>query len=135
MAIISELSMNQAKSLEYQQDLREKEALVEQCYLRMERGEPPSKEIEEEWVRFLKNEINKVKTQELKEMAEADIEHYTIAGGITTTAEPRPNAYIPDDDTELPLPRPYGSNAPFKPSEPGANLRHIKKPVVKAILL
>lgn len=61
------------------------------------------------------------------------MEHYKIPSGITTTAEPRPNAYIPDDDNELPLPRPYGSMAPFKPTELGTNMRHIKKPTIKPI--
>lgn len=64
---------------------------------------------------------------------EEELEHYQIAGGIVTTAEPRPNAYIPDDGTDLPLPRPYGSNAPFKPTELGSNMRHIRKPVIKPI--
>ena len=60
-------------------------------------------------------------------------EQYKIAGDVYTTAEPRPNAYIPDDDAELPIPRPYGSLAPFKPSEPGSSMRHVRKPIVKPI--
>ena len=40
-----------------------------------------------------------------------------------TTAQPRPNAYIPD---ELGIPRPYGQHAPFKPSEAGSTMRHIR---------
>ena len=64
---------------------------------------------------------------------EEEEEHYCLPGGIYTTAEPRPNAYIPDDDSELPIPRPYGSLAPFKPSEPGSTMRHIRKPVIKPI--
>ena len=50
-----------------------------------------------------------------------------------TTAEPRPNAYIPDNENELPIPRPYGAHAPFKPNEPGSSMRHIRKPVPKPI--
>ena len=64
---------------------------------------------------------------------EEEEEHYRLPGGIYTTAEPRPNAYIPDDDSELPIPRPYGSLAPFKPTEPGSTMRHIRKPVIKPI--
>lgn len=60
-------------------------------------------------------------------------EQYTLPGGMVTTAEPRPNAYIPDDDSELPVPRPYGGHAPFKPTPAGANMRHIRKPVIKPI--
>jgi hypothetical protein len=47
-----------------------------------------------------------------------------------TSAEPRPTAYIPD---ELGIPKPYGASAPFKPSEAGANLRHIKAPQPRSI--
>ena len=64
---------------------------------------------------------------------EEEEEHYRLPGDVYTTAEPRPNAYIPDDDTELPIPRPYGSMAPFKPTEPGSTMRHIRKPVIKPI--
>lgn len=64
---------------------------------------------------------------------EALQEQYKIAGDVYTTAEPRPNAYIPDDDAELPIPRPYGALAPFKPSEPGSSMRHVRKPVIKPI--
>ena len=60
-------------------------------------------------------------------MAQED-EAYTLSGGTVTTAEPRPNAYIPSGDGELPVPKPYGGQAPFKPTEPGANMRHIRRP-------
>lgn len=49
-------------------------------------------------------------------------------GSTLTTAEQRPNAYMPDISCDLPVPRPYGKHAPFKPSEPGSNMRHIRKP-------
>ena len=65
--------------------------------------------------------------------AEEEEEQYTLPGGTVTTAEPRPNAYIPEDDAELPIPRPYGSHAPFKPAEPGSTMRHIRKPIPKPI--
>ena len=65
--------------------------------------------------------------------AEDELELYKIPGGITTTAQPRPNAYIPDDETDLPVPRPYGASAPFKPTELGSNMRHIRKPIIKPI--
>ena len=49
-----------------------------------------------------------------------------------TTAEPRPNAYIPDD---LGIPKPYGALAPFKPTELGATMRHIRRPQPREIEL
>lgn len=65
-------------------------------------------------------------------MAEQE-DMFTLPGGYISTAEPRPNAYVPDNEHELPIPRPYGRHAPFKPIEPGANMRHIRKPVQKQI--
>lgn len=73
----------------------------------------------------------KRKNHSLQELLEAD--NRQRPSGVYTTAEPRPNAYIPEAEGALPLPRPYGALAPFKPSEPGANMRHIKKPVMKPI--
>lgn len=64
-------------------------------------------------------------------MAEED-EWNQLPNGVYTTAELRPNAYIPTDDP-LPVPKHYGVLAPFKPSEPGVNIRHIRKPKSKPI--
>jgi hypothetical protein len=49
---------------------------------------------------------------------------------LKTTAEPRPTAYIPED---MAIPKPYGASAPFKPSESGATMRHIRLPNPKQI--
>jgi hypothetical protein len=63
---------------------------------------------------------------------DGSLPHLQAAAALVTrtTAEPRPNAYIPDD---LGIPKPYGGAAPFKPSVLGANLRHIRKPEPKPI--
>lgn len=55
-----------------------------------------------------------------------------LSNGVYTMAESRPTAYIQDEDS-LPLPKPYGALAPFKPTEPGTNMRHIRKPQPKPI--
>jgi hypothetical protein len=34
---------------------------------------------------------------------------------------------------DIQLPRPYGMFTPFKPSEPGAQMRHFAKPKIKEI--
>ena len=60
---------------------------------------------------------------------------FTLADGSVSTAEPRPNAYIPTEEHELPIPRPYGRHAPFKPTEAGSTMRHIRKPMPKPIEL
>ena len=51
---------------------------------------------------------------------------------MRTAAEPRPNAYLPGAEG-LPIPKPYGLHAPFKPTESGAQLRHYRKPIAKAV--
>ncbi len=52
--------------------------------------------------------------------------------GPASTAEQRPNAYIPDS---LGIPKPYGGFAPFKPTEPGGGMRHMRKPQPKEIVI
>ena len=101
--------------------------------MRMEKGEPPSEDIEREWLRIIRDQQRRQMDHEATRQANEEEEQYTLPGGIVTTAEPRPNAYIPDDDSELPIPRPYGSHAPYKPNESGSSMRHIRKPVPKPI--
>jgi len=133
MALVSELSMNQAAAMKLQQEVKEKEQELEQSYVRMERGEAPNEEAEREWLRMVRDDARREKEIMERKEREEEEEHYQLPGGVYTTAEPRPNAYIPDDDSELPIPRPYGSLAPFKPTEPGSTMRHIRKPVIKPI--
>lgn len=45
------------------QEIRSKEEHVQQCYVRMERGEAPSQEIEHEWLRYLREEVRRIKEQ------------------------------------------------------------------------
>lgn len=133
MSHIAELSMQQANTMKLQQEIRDKEQFLELCHSRIEQGLPPSEETENEWLRILREE----KRHKMESVAKAKInfeeEQHLLPSGVYTTADQRPNAYIPDDATGLPLPRPYGGLAPFKPSEPGSNIRHIRKPVVKPI--
>lgn len=64
MALVSELSMNQANALKLQQNLKEKEADLEQCYIRMEKGEAPSDEIAAEWFKILRDEDRRSRDKE-----------------------------------------------------------------------
>uniref|UniRef100_A0A663EGU8 Coiled-coil domain containing 146 n=1 Tax=Aquila chrysaetos chrysaetos TaxID=223781 RepID=A0A663EGU8_AQUCH len=127
MAFVAELSMKQALAIKLQQEVRDKEQFLMTVSSRIDQGLPPPKETENEWLKILRNE----KMQ--KEAAEARAEVTAAPGYVHTTAEQRPTAYIPDDEYSLPLPRPYGALAPFKPSEPGSNMRHFRKPIVKPI--
>ncbi len=68
MAMVSELSMHQANALRLQQDVKERESDLEQCYMRMEKGEPPSDDIEREWLRMLRDEDRKLHEKDMARM-------------------------------------------------------------------
>ena len=92
---------------------------------RLEAGDAPTEDAEREWERMqrrrdMREEIVYRKQEELRQ----------VTSDLETTAVPRPNAYMPED---IALPRPYGAMAPFKPSEPGATMRHIVKPQPREI--
>ncbi|EKX37608.1 hypothetical protein GUITHDRAFT_160100 [Guillardia theta CCMP2712] len=98
---------------------------LHQAKMKLEQGLPPTEEAEREWERMLRK---KEMRQEM--IARRQEEVRQMQGELQTTAIPRPNAYMPED---LALPRPYGAMAPFKPSEPGASMRHIVKPQPREI--
>ncbi|KAF3819062.1 hypothetical protein GH733_013212 [Mirounga leonina] len=133
MALVAELSMKQALAIELQKEVREKEDFIFSCSSRIEKGLPLNKDIEREWLKVLRDEemYALAIAEKSREFLVAD--NHQLPNGVYTTAEPRPNAYIPEAEATLPLPKPYGALAPFKPSEPGANMRHIRKPVTKPI--
>ena len=133
MGLVSELSMQQAEALRLQQTTKEKQQLLDSCFERLERGEAPCDQFQREWQHQQQRESLAERAAEQRRSAAEEEEPYILPGGIFTTAEPRPNAYIPDDQQELPIPRPYGAHAPFKPQDAGSNIRHIKKPVAKPI--
>ncbi|XP_052494594.1 coiled-coil domain-containing protein 146 [Budorcas taxicolor] len=133
MALVAELSMKQAMAIELQKEVKEKEQFIFTCNSRMEKGLPLNKEIEREWLKVLRDEEMYALAIAEKSREFLEAETRQLPNGVYTTAEQRPNAYIPEAEATLPLPKPYGALAPFKPSEPGANIRHIRKPVIKPI--
>lgn len=56
MAIVAELSMKQALTIELQKEVREKQEFIFSCNSRMEKGLPLNKEIEKEWLKVLRDE-------------------------------------------------------------------------------
>ncbi|CAL8338156.1 unnamed protein product [Arctogadus glacialis] len=132
MAVAAELSMRQAQALALEQEVRERKEQVEECERRLAQGVSPGLEVEEEWRRLLRDRRRRQKEAQEREEREGEEAWNQLPGGVFTTAEPRPNAYIPSQ-ARLPLPRPYGAPGPFKPTEPGANMRHIRKPRLKPI--
>ncbi|NWX22310.1 CC146 protein, partial [Aegotheles bennettii] len=133
MALVAELSMKQALVIKLQQEMRDKEQFLMTVSTRIDQGLPPPKETENEWLKVLRNETMRKEAAEARAKRAAEEEQAAVPGCVHTTAEQRPTAYIPDDEHSLPLPRPYGALAPFKPSEPGSNIRHFRKPIVKPI--
>ncbi|XP_066094546.1 coiled-coil domain-containing protein 146 isoform X1 [Saccopteryx bilineata] len=133
MALVAELSMKQALAIELQKEVKEKEDFISSCNSRIEKGLPLHKEIEKEWLKVLRDQEMYASAVAAKTQEFMELDHRLLPNGVYTTAEQRPNAYIPEAEATLPLPKPYGALAPFKPSEPGANMRHIRKPVIKPI--
>ena len=128
MATVSELSMYQASAMKLTQENQAKDESLKAQRANMEHGLPPSEDIEHEWQRFERDLARRAADAEahnvLQETAPAQLTH--------TTAEPRPNAYIPDD---IGIPKPYGALQPFKPSELGTTMRHTRKPQPREIEL
>ncbi|KAM4615636.1 coiled-coil domain-containing protein 146 [Polymixia lowei] len=127
MSLAAELSMKQATALHLQQEITEKQLQVDVCQQRLEQGLSPCAEMEEEWRRALRDKRRRQRDKQERERLAEEEER-----SQHTTAKTRPSAYIPEADC-LPLPKPYGALAPFKPTEPGANIRHIRKPKPKPI--
>ncbi|XP_016406202.1 coiled-coil domain-containing protein 146 [Sinocyclocheilus rhinocerous] len=132
MAVVAELSMRQAECMTLQQEMKEKELQLDLCQRSVEQGLPPSDNIENEWLRCLRDQHRRQADAEEKARLAEEDEWNQLPNGVYTTAELRPNAYIPTDDP-LPVPKHYGALAPFKPTERGANIRHIRKPKNKPI--
>ncbi|KAG2431406.1 hypothetical protein HXX76_009421 [Chlamydomonas incerta] len=130
MATVSELSMYQASALKLGAEKEELEGAVSLASQRLEAGEPPTDDAEREWYR-LERERHTVEYMAEERRAVATALDARVAE-VQSTAEPRPNAYIPE---QLGIPKPYGSFAPFKPQEAGSTMRHIRKPSPKEVVI
>ena len=95
----------------------------------MEENLPPTPETEIEYLKSIRDRKRYEEERQQRMQREA-LEKNFPPFATKTTAEHRVNAYIPD---EIGIPKPYGKNAPFKPSEIGANFRHYRKPEIKEI--
>ncbi|NXX74183.1 CC146 protein, partial [Urocolius indicus] len=131
MALTAELSMRQALAIKLQQEMRDKEHFLMVVSSRMDQGLPLPQETESEWLKILRNEKIRSEAAEARARHAAEEAAATAAGGVCSAAQRRPAVYIPDSDYSLPLPRPYGALAPFKPPEPSSHMRHYRKPIIK----
>lgn len=110
-----------------QQEKLQREKLLEDAQWKITHGEAPTTQAE---VLLQRTERMTVLKQEMATKRALEMPMQNNTQYLRTAAEPRPTAYIPD---ELGIPKPYGNLAPFKPSEAGSTMRHIKAPQVKAV--
>jgi chromosome segregation ATPase len=133
MASVSELSMYQATAMKLEHQKKEQLADLEEARYRLGQGSPPTEDAEHEWYRMERDRVRRQEAMmERRNATDAQDATASMPGMVRTTAEPRPNAYIPE---EVGIPKPYGTLAPFKPSQTGATMRHMRKPVYKEIQL
>lgn len=131
MATVSELSMYQATAMKLEQERGDAEDAVARAEECLRDGRPPTDDAEHEWYRRERDRMAREQAVTNKRQEEALVDAAATDPFSQTTAAPRPNMYIPAD--ELGLPKPYGAHAPFKPSSPGAGMRHIRKPVLTEV--
>lgn len=132
MATVSELSMYQASAqkLEVERDEARDRMLI--ARERLASGMPPTDDAPREFEKMLQAERQRDVDQQASFQRKQE-EEIMNSNFTRTTAEPRVNAYIPEDDHGLP--KAYGANAPFKPTTLGSTMRHIRKPNPKPIEL
>jgi hypothetical protein len=128
MATISELSMYQATALKLASEKDAAAIEVREARLKLADGKPPTSEAEREWGALLREETVVVRMRAVHAEARRILE----AKGAGIVAPARPHAYIPE---ALGIPKPYGCFAPFKPMEPGATMRHIRKPEIRDVVI
>lgn len=130
MATVSELSMHQATAHKLTKERDEACEWAMTARERFRNNEPPTDSADAEFARML--QLDQQRDLDKQASAQRKQEEEIMNSNFTrTTAEPRVNAYIPED--EHGLPKAYGHNAPFKPTVAGSTMRHIRKPNPPAI--
>ena len=123
--------MYQASAMKLQAEKGELSATVDDARERLDQGQAPTDDTEQDWY-CMERERQQAREMQEKATARKQEEADRPSNVTRTTAEPRPNAYIPDD---LGIPKPYGGYAPFKPTDAGATMRHIRRPQPREIEL
>ncbi len=117
-----------ATALRLQQEKLQREKLLEDAQWRITHGEAPTNQAE---VLLQRTERIQLQRQEMAAKRALELPLQGSSGQyLRTAAEPRPTAYIPD---EIGIPKPYGNLAPFKPTETGSTMRHIRPPQIKPV--
>lgn len=130
MATVSELSMYQATALKLGAEREELVSAVQTAKSREKEGLPPTDDAEYEWQRMQREQDTLLYLAQQRAEEQAAMQAQST--GIGSTADARPNAYIPED---IGIPKPYGAFTPFKPSETGSTIRHVRKPQPKEIVI
>eukprot|EP00056_Hartaetosiga_gracilis_P008791 m.126416 g.126416 ORF g.126416 m.126416 type:complete len:887 (+) comp12993_c1_seq1:61-2721(+) len=118
MATVSELSMYQAQAMQYEQQLSLLKEEIAEAQRRMDEGFAPTDEAAEEWEKMQLQSVQRERAAHQQRTREEE----ELGQG-----QPRPTAYMPDAEGTLPIARPFGTHAPFKPTAPPAHLRHFKR--------
>eukprot|EP00595_Chromulina_sp_UTEXLB2642_P000650 CAMPEP_0196766716 /NCGR_PEP_ID=MMETSP1095-20130614/29167_1 /TAXON_ID=96789 ORGANISM="Chromulina nebulosa, Strain UTEXLB2642" /NCGR_SAMPLE_ID=MMETSP1095 /ASSEMBLY_ACC=CAM_ASM_000446 /LENGTH=648 /DNA_ID=CAMNT_0042130327 /DNA_START=762 /DNA_END=2708 /DNA_ORIENTATION=+ len=126
MASVSELSMYQATTLRLQQEKVTRTKELESATAKLNSGDAPYEEAVKEF-EFI---LSKMKGEDKYQYVMDKNPLPNTVNGVQTSAIPRPTAYIPD---EIGLSKPYGKLAPFKPTEIGSTMRHIRNPKISDI--
>merc|ERR1719174_3422123 len=132
MSTVSELSMYQATAHKLQTERDDACELMMTARERFANGQPPTDTADAEFEKMLQSDEQRTIDRQLSTQRKQE-EDIMNSNFTRTTAEPRVNAYIPED--EHGLPKAYGLNAPFKPTVLGSTMRHIRKPNPKPIEL
>jgi chromosome segregation ATPase len=135
MAHLSELSMYHSECIGGEQEMHTLSQTAQEARQRLARGDAPTQEAAVEWSRLERRLEQDSKEQEMRDLGiavdgEEAMGTRDLTSGVRTFAQLRPNAYIPEGSDDLPVPKPYGRDAPFNPSGPSAHLRHYR-PAIK----
>ncbi len=163
MSQVSELSIHQAAAMKLHQQKEALEAEFEDAKRKLAEGQAPTLDAEKDWFRFEYAQarqdqelvqrkeawlrqagglgIDFAQVAKLPESGVNETAFFATKDGSLTAALPRPNAYLPDglvsvsDErlAEVPIPRPYGQLAPFKPTDNIKMHRYVRKPQIKPI--
>ncbi len=130
MATVSELSMYQATAMKLDDERQTVMEDFEAAKERFAAGQAPTDDAEDEWVRMHRERQRQRDILMSHKRRTAEVRR-SYPGQARSSAEVRPNAYLPND--EVAIPKPYGNHAPFKPSVLGANMRHIRRPAARSL--
>lgn len=131
MAAVSELSMYQATAIKLSAEAAAAQTALATAEDAFNRGQPPSLAAQQKWQALERARLASSPAA-VQAAAAARAAEEGALEGPRSTADPRPTAYIPEG---IGIPKPYGEFAPFKPSDAGATMRHIRNPQPAAIEL